>query len=324
MYNNTTGSDNTAVGAHALVSNTSGGSNTGFGKGALQANTIGARNTATGWNSLQNNSSGADNAAFGYDALVGVTGARNTAIGSRAGDNISSGTDNIVIGSSIDAQSATGSNQVNIGNYFQRDSGGNIYIKPSGSGNAFIYNSSRKADWYGDSGNWNMGMYAGGTGTQHYIDFRLSNNSQVGYIKTNGSSVQYITSSDYRLKENVVPMTGSIDRLKTLKPSKFNFIADADTTVDGFLAHEAQEVVPEAISGIKDGMRTEEYEVTPAIEEVRDEEGSIITEAVEAVMGEREVEVYQGIDQSKLVPLLVASLQEAVSRIETLEAQLNA
>jgi hypothetical protein len=85
-------------------------------------------------------------------------------------------------------------------------------------------------------------------------------------------------------------MTGSIDRLKELKPSKFNFIADADTTVDGFLAHEVSDTVPEAISGTKDAV---------------DDDGN---------------PDYQGIDQSKLVPLLVSALQEAITRIETLEA----
>jgi len=137
-----------------------------------------------------------------------------------------------------------------------------------------------------------------------------------GSISLSGSTTIYATSSDYRLKENVVPMTGSIDRLKELKPSKFNFIADADTTVDGFLAHEAQEVVPEAITGEKDGMQTEEYEVEPA---VMDGE----TEVTPAVMGEREVEDYQGIDQSKLVPLLTSALQEAVAKIEDLEKRIE-
>jgi len=144
-----------------------------------------------------------------------------------------------------------------------------------------------------------------------------SNSSAVGSIDTSSSSTSYNTSSDYRLKENVVPMSASIDRLKALNPVKFNFIGDADTTVDGFLAHEAQEVVPEAVSGEKDAMRTEEYEVTPA---VKDDDGNVVTEAV---MGTREVEDYQGIDQSKLVPLLVASLQEAVEKIEALEARVT-
>jgi hypothetical protein len=73
--------------------------------------------------------------------------------------------------------------------------------------------------------------------------------------------------------------------------------------------------VPEAISGTKDAMRTEEYEVTPA---VLDDDGNVVTEEV---MGTREVPDYQGIDQSKLVPLLTAALQEAIQRIEALEAK---
>jgi hypothetical protein len=187
-----------------------------------------------------------------------------------------------------------------------------------------------------------------GTSSQTHIYFANANGS-VGTIQTSGSSTSYNESSDYRLKENVVPMTGSIDKLKQLKPCNFNFIVAPYDLRMGFLAHEAQEVVPQAITGTKDAMMTEEYEVTPevketvtipaveAVEAVLDDEGNVTTEAVqaqdeyteervvtEAVMGEREVPDYQGIDQSKLVPLLVASLQEAIARIEVLEAQLNA
>jgi hypothetical protein len=143
--------------------------------------------------------------------------------------------------------------------------------------------------------------------------------TQVGSITVTTSATSFNTSSDYRLKENVVPMAGSIDRLKALKPSRFNFISNAETTVDGFLAHEAGEVVPECVTGTKDAMKTEEYEVTPAIEATYDENGNEVTPSVEAVMGTREVEDYQAIDQSKLVPLLVSALQEAIARIETLE-----
>ena len=64
-----------------------------------------------------------------------------------------------------------------------------------------------------------------------------------------GSATAYNTSSDDRLKENVVNMTGAIDRVKLLAPKRLNFIADADTTVDGFRAHEAQTVVAEAVQG---------------------------------------------------------------------------
>jgi hypothetical protein len=157
--------------------------------------------------------------------------------------------------------------------------------------------------------------------------------STVGSITVTSTSSSYNTSSDYRLKENVVPLTGATERVKQLNPTRFNFIADADTTVDGFLAHEVADVVPEAITGTKDGMRDEEYEVTPAVYEdvvipaVLDEEGNEVeaerTEqqlVSEAVMGTRSVPDYQGIDQSKLVPLLVATIQELEARITALES----
>jgi len=135
-----------------------------------------------------------------------------------------------------------------------------------------------------------------------------------GSISISGSTTSYNTTSDYRLKENVVAMSGATERLKQLNPSRFNFVGDTDTTVDGFLAHEVANVVPEAITGAKDAMRDEEYEVTPA---VLDDDGNVVTEAV---MGTRSVPDYQGIDQSKLVPLLVATIQELEARIAALES----
>ena len=140
----------------------------------------------------------------------------------------------------------------------------------------------------------------------------------VGTISTTTSNTTYATSSDYRLKEDDVPMTGATERVKALRPINFAWKVDGSRT-DGFFAHEAQEVVPEAATGSKDAMRDEEYEVTPAVEEVRDEDGNVTTEAVAAVMGTRSVPDYQGIDQSKLVPLLTATIQELIARIEALE-----
>ena len=148
--------------------------------------------------------------------------------------------------------------------------------------------------------------------SEHHLLFR-SNGSTTGYVSTNGSSVAYNTGSDYRLKENVDYTWDATTRLKQLKPARFNFIADDTTTVDGFLAHEAATVVPECVSGTKDAMRDEEYEVTPA---VMDGE----TVVTEAVMGTRSVPDMQGIDQSKLVPLLVKTIQELEARITALEA----
>ena len=152
----------------------------------------------------------------------------------------------------------------------------------------------------------------GVTGTNNLQQIQFFNgNGGVGGIFTNGSSTSYNTSSDYRLKENVVPMSGATAQTKLLKPCNFDWIAGGN--VNGFLAHELAEVVPEAVTGIKDAMKDEEYEVTPA---VLDDEGN---ETTAAVMGTRSVPDMQGIDQSKLVPLLTATIQELIARIEALE-----
>ena len=139
-----------------------------------------------------------------------------------------------------------------------------------------------------------------------------SQDATVGTVTVTNSATAYNTSSDYRLKTDAQPMTGATDRIKQLNPVNFEWIADG-TRVDGFLAHEAQAVVPEAVTGTKDAMRDEEYEVTPA---VTDDDGNVTTEAV---MGTRSVPDYQGIDQSKLVPLLVATIKELEARITALE-----
>jgi hypothetical protein len=122
----------------------------------------------------------------------------------------------------------------------------------------------------------------------------INDNGVVGTIKTTGSSTQFNTSSDYRLKENITTIANSINRLQQLKPCQFNFIANPAEIIDGFIAHEVQDVVPAAISGEKDAVN---------------EDGSINP---------------QGIDQSKLVPLLTAALQEAIGEIESLKARVAA
>lgn len=135
-------------------------------------------------------------------------------------------------------------------------------------------------------------LHNDGAGTSvSFITFRYgAGQSEVGYISTNGTTTAYNTSSDYRLKEDVQPMVGASDRLMALKPVNFAWKVDG-SRVDGFLAHEAQEVVPEAVTGTKDSV---------------DADGN---------------PEYQGIDQSKIVPLLTAALQEALTKIEALEAR---
>jgi hypothetical protein len=165
----------------------------------------------------------------------------------------------------------------------------------------------------------------GQTGLVTYTTSTTSNNAAyfengngiVGTIVTNGTSTSYNTSSDYRLKEDWVAVADALTRVNALKPVNFAWITSGER-VDGFLAHELAEVVPEAVSGEKDAMRDEEYEVTPA---VLDDEGAVVTSAV---MGTRSVPDYQGIDQSKLVPLLTAALQEALAKIDDLTARVSA
>ena len=151
--------------------------------------------------------------------------------------------------------------------------------------------------------------------SQESIRF-VRNSSDVGSIDTTSTATSYNTSSDYRLKENVDYDFNALDRVAQLKPARFNFIADADTTVDGFIAHEVQDIVPEAITGEKDAVKEEEYEITPA---VLDDDGNVVTEPV---MGTREVPEYQGIDQSKLVPLLTKAIQEQQEQIESLKSEI--
>ena len=145
-------------------------------------------------------------------------------------------------------------------------------------------------------------------------------NGFVGEIVTNGSGTSYATSSDYRLKENVSYTFDATSRLKQLKPARFNFKADADTTLDGFLAHEVSSIVPEAVTGTKDD--------TKDVGTIKDSDGNVIAEnVVESAKEDGQTwvktateNVYQGIDQSKLVPLLVKTIQELEARITALES----
>jgi hypothetical protein len=134
-----------------------------------------------------------------------------------------------------------------------------------------------------------------GTNGYNAIEFDNATGSLVGRITTSSASTAYVTSSDYRLKENVADMTGATARLKQLKPKRFNWISDdTNTPLDGFLAHEVSSVVPEAVAGEKDAVHPDGHHEAGQIDP-------------------------QGIDHSKLVPLLVKTIQELEARITTLE-----
>lgn len=118
------------------------------------------------------------------------------------------------------------------------------------------------------------------------------NSTGVGNITTNGSSTSYNTTSDYRLKENVVDLTGALDRISKLPVRRFDYKTNPERTVDGFLAHEVQAVVPEAVTGIRDAV---------------DVNGKPI---------------YQQVDYSKVVPLLTAGIRELKAEAEARDAEM--
>jgi len=159
-------------------------------------------------------------------------------------------------------------------------------------------------------------------GSGNMITFR-NNGGTIGSISQNGSVMTYGGTSDYRLKENVADMTNATTRLKQLKPKKFNYISDTTNTLyDGFLAHEVAAVVPDAVVGTKDAM-TAQVLYTEG-DELPD--GKSVGDVKEASVPD-----YQMLDNSKLVPLLVKTVQEQQTiiedlkaRIETLEAKVKA
>jgi hypothetical protein len=233
------------------------------------------------------------------------TGLRQLVVGNNSGNN------GVIVNSSSSGDSAYSFavNNVKLGRVsydylnnmmFQTNNAERMRIDSSGSllagktgldtTNAGLWINSNIANGYGRI-NFIKGT-SSGTGATASCGFYY-NGTSVGTIVNTSTATAFNTSSDYRLKENVSPMSGSIDRLKQLKPSTWSWKLDGSHG-EGFLAHEAQTVVPEAITGTHN--------------EVDDDDNP----------------VYQGIDQSKLVPLLTAALQEAITKIEDLETRIQA
>ena len=127
----------------------------------------------------------------------------------------------------------------------------------------------------------------------YYLTAYQANGTTVGSITSNGTATAYNTSSDYRLKENVLPMTTGLATVSALKPVTYKWNVDGSNG-EGFIAHELQEVIPHAVTGIKDAV---------------DDDGK---------------PVYQGVDYSKIVVHLVAAIQELSAKNDALEARIAA
>ena len=173
-------------------------------------------------------------------------------------------------------------------------------------------------------------------GTDPVVHFSDAGGTDCGSIDLNASAntVPYTTSSDYRLKENVNYDFDATTRLKQLKPARFNFKNNPNETVDGFLAHEVSDVVALAVTGVKDETKTKTKVVlnsqgnliAEGIEEsdwiagkIADDDGNTEYPTDSTWEESAELPIYQGIDHSKLVPLLVKTIQELEARIATLE-----
>lgn len=139
-----------------------------------------------------------------------------------------------------------------------------------------------------------MYFYQNTDALQGIIDIR-NTNGYIGSIRTTGSSVQYNTSSDYRMKSNINYTWTATDTVKALQPCTFTFNGDTDTTMYGFIAHELQEHIPQAVSGEKDAVKI-------------DGDGTEIIDP-------------QSVDLSKVVPFLVKTIQELEQRITDLESE---
>ena len=192
-----------------------------------------------------------------------------------------------------------------------------LHIKPDGrtslgSSQSTAYSTYERVSIRDGSGsqNFGLGIRMGGTplglwntgNSGYHATFAYGSGGALsGSISFSTTTTTYSSASDYRLKENVEYTWDATTRLKQLKPCRFNWIADDTNTLqDGFLAHEVANVVPEAVVGEKDATYTAEE----ALENPNTEEGDAKT---------------QMLDNAKLVPLLVKTIQELEARIETLE-----
>jgi hypothetical protein len=155
-----------------------------------------------------------------------------------------------------------------------------VNINNTGSGGSYVTQSS--------AGGYNFVSNALPLSSVYYHIQFLQSGTPVGSILSSGSSTSYNTSSDYRLKENVAPMTGALQTVAALKPVTYTWKADGSDG-QGFIAHELQAVVPDCVTGEKDAV---------------DKDGN---------------PQYQGVDTSFLVATLVSAIQELTARLEVLE-----
>jgi hypothetical protein len=268
FFSNSTGSNNICIGTSAMSN------------GSANANTV-----AVGFYALNGSASITNSTAVGYQAGVAATGAGNQFFGYNSGSAVTSGAKNVILGSHTGNSSSVDIRTLS-----------NSLVLSDGDGNVRYYNlNGASSAFVGESGNFVQSLYSKGTGSQVYVDFRVgwtsstAQGTQTGSITTNGTGTTYATSSDYRLKNTITPMTGALAKVALLKPCTYKWNSDGSNG-EGFIAHELAEVVPDAVVGNKDGV---------------DANGN---------------PNYQGIDTSFLVATLTAAIQELNVKFEAYKA----
>jgi hypothetical protein len=306
MLSCTTGGGNTAVGFQAAYSGTTALDNTAVGLNALIANTSGSYNTAIGRQALNANTTASNNVAVGYQAGYSVTtGGVNTFVGRYAGYYVTTGINNTILGGyngnqgGLDIRTASNYIVLSDGDGNPRgifDSSGNFLVGATTNSRAarLRVEGGETAYFTGYGNGYGIGLWmtpnaSASGGTADPIKFQNVNNTTVGSISTTASATSYNTSSDYRLKENIAPMTGALATVSALKPVTYDWIADKSKG-QGFIAHELQAVVPDCVTGEKDAV---------------DADGN---------------PVYQGIDASFLVATLTAAIQELKAEFDAYKA----
>ena len=291
---NGTGAGNTALGYASLGLNSAGAENVAIGVGAMDSSTTATRNVAVGVNAATNVAAGvahADSVAVGHNARVGNTSlGQNTVIGSAAGTTITTGTNLTLVGYNAEPSSATATNEITLGDT-------NVTAFRFGLASTTAPNPGISANLLTTLAELNIG-HNGNSASAPFLSFFIAGGNGTGAAITQaaggGFGVLYTTGSDYRLKQDVetLDVEDALARVNRLRPVKFRYTMQPDgPLVDGFIAHEAQEVVPQAVTHSKDAVKEDD---TPR---------------------------YQGIDHGQLVPVLAAACKALAAKVEAAEAR---
>lgn len=215
-----------------------------------------------------------------YDYEAGIS--RNLVLNPFAGGNVGIGTDAPTAKLHVHGGPILASSNSGVASGSFSASHARAFLNPTG----YMWSTIAAGD------NANANLYLHRNNTSHgYVYFGYGV-SLIGSIATNGSSILYNTTSDYRLKDNIKPIHGGLSKVMSLNPAKFSFKSDnKDELVDGFIAHEVQEIAPYAVTGEKDGVN------------------------------EKGEPLYQQVDYGRITPLLTSAIQELKVENDNLRAE---